>query len=455
MAHPQTEALQSLDIYTSTYGCQMNVVDTESMVRVLERDHPTHIVDEVEQANVLIMNTCSIREKAQEKVFSELGRWRKHKQKHPGCVIVVAGCVASQEGQAIIERAPFVDIVIGPQVIHRLSEYITSARQKRRAIIDVSFPKTEKFDSIPVAKASSAIASVTIMEGCSQFCSFCVVPYTRGQELSRPFDDVLYEVNELVKKGAKEVIFLGQNVNNYRGEMHNKQHADLALLIHYAAAIEGLERIRYTTSHPRFFDDNLIAAYAEEKKLAKHLHLPVQSGSNRILTQMKRGYPRERFIEQVQKLRAICPQITVSSDFICGYPGETDEDHQQTLDLIRTCNIDQSYVFIYSPRPGTPAADLHDQPVPEAVAQNRLKEINALLHQNTQAINERMLNTTQRILVTGTSKRHDNELTGKTENNRTVNFIGDSQLIGQMVDITITGVHQHSLRGKQAIYDEA
>ncbi len=434
-------------VFIQTYGCQMNVYDTNKMIDVLAASHQMEKTEQADEADVIILNTCSIREKAQEKVFSELGRFKKLKKKKPHLVIGVAGCVGSQEGDMIIKRAPTVDIVFGPQTLHRLPELYDKVIHEKKPAVDISFPEIEKFDHLPEPRAEGPTALVSIMEGCSKYCSFCIVPYTRGEEISRSFDDVLAEVAALAQQGVREITFLGQNVNDYRGPMHEGGTADLALLIHYAACIDGIDRIRYTTSHPQAFSDNLIEAYAETPELANHLHLPVQSGSNRILGMMKRGYTVEEFKEKIAKLRQIKPNISVSSDFIVGFPSETDEDFIATMDLVQEINFDTSYSFIYSPRPGTPAAILRDGVSAETKKQ-RLKILQNRLLQQASEISQNMIGTIQNVLITGHAKKNDNQVSGRTENNRVVNAIGHSRLVGQFVRVKIHEALPNSLRGE-------
>jgi tRNA-2-methylthio-N6-dimethylallyladenosine synthase len=434
-------------LYIETLGCQMNEYDSAKMRDVLNASHGFELTDDPEQADVLLMNTCSVREKAQEKVFSELGRWRPLKQNRPGVVIGVGGCVASQEGEALQKRAPFVDLVFGPQTLHRLPQLLEQVRSSQAPAIDISFPEIEKFDALPEPRAEGPKAFVSIMEGCSKYCTFCVVPYTRGEEISRPLEDVLVELVSLAEQGVREVVLLGQNVNAYRGRMDDGGIADFALLLHYVAAIDGIERIRYTTSHPVEFSDSLIEAYGEIPKLVSHLHLPVQSGSNRILAQMKRGHTREDYIAKIERLRDVRPDISLSSDFIVGYPGETDADFDATMDLIETLGFDHSYSFIYSPRPGTPAADLADD-VSAAEKKARLARLQQRINAMAADISRSMVNSVQRVLVEGTSKRDGRELCGRTDNNRVVNFPGDPRLIGQFVDVHITEAMPNSLRGR-------
>ena len=425
----------------------MNEYDSAKMRDVLNASHGFELTDDPEKADVLLMNTCSVREKAQEKVFSELGRWRPLKQSRPGVVIGVGGCVASQEGEALQKRAPFVDLVFGPQTLHRLPQLLEQVRAHQAPAIDVSFPEIEKFDALPEPRAEGPKAFVSIMEGCSKYCTFCVVPYTRGEEISRPLEDVLGELVSLAEQGVREVVLLGQNVNAYRGQMDDGGIADFALLLHYVAAIDGIERIRYTTSHPVEFSDSLIEAYGEIPKLVSHLHLPVQSGSNRILAQMKRGHTREDYIAKIDRLRDVRPDISLSSDFIVGYPGETEADFDATMDLIETLGFDHSYSFIYSPRPGTPAAELADD-VSAAEKKARLARLQQRINAMAADISRSMVNSVQRVLVEGASKRDGRELSGRTDNNRVVNFPGDPRLIGQFVDVLITEAMPNSLRGR-------
>lgn len=436
----------SKKLYIKTHGCQMNEYDSARMADALSVMNAIK-VDTPEEADILLLNTCSIREKAQEKVFSEVGRWRKLKEKHPGKIIGVGGCVASQEGGEILRRAPFVDMVFGPQTLHRLPELVKEVEEKHRSVVDVSFPEIEKFDKLPDPKADGPTGLVSIMEGCSKYCSYCVVPYTRGEEISRDFDSVIAECVVLAKQNVREIILLGQNVNDYRGLMHSGDIADLALLIHYIAAIDGIERIRYTTSHPTAFSQNLIDAYAEVPELANQLHLPVQSGSDRILAAMKRNYTSLEFKSKIRKLREVRPDISISSDFIVGFPGETDKDFEDTMNLVAEIGFDQSYSFIFSPRPGTPAARLPDN-TPMDVKKRRLKILQSRLAQNAFRISESMVGSVQRVLVTGPSKKDPNQLMGRTENNRVLNFDGGPEMIGQFVDMEITEALPNSLRGE-------
>ena len=433
-------------VYIQTHGCQMNEYDSGRMLDALREAHGAEVTHDPAAADLLLLNTCSIREKAQEKVFSLLGRWRALKESRPEIIIGVGGCVASQEGEALRERAPFVDIVFGPQTLHRLPALIQQVRGNRAPLVDISFPEIEKFDRLPEPRAQGASAFVSVMEGCSKYCSFCVVPYTRGEEISRPFDDVIAEVAGLAAQGVKEINLLGQNVNAYRGPMHDGDTADLALLIHYVAEVEGIERIRFTTSHPVEFSDRLIQAYADQPKLVSHLHLPVQSGSDRILAQMKRGHTILEYKSRIRRLRALRPDLDLSSDFIVGFPGETDDDHAATMRLVEELRFDFSFSFIYSPRPGTPAASLPDD-VPMAVKKARLQALQALIEVQGRARNEAMVGGVQRVLVEGPSRRDAAELAARTANNRVVNFTGPAELIGRMVDLHITEAQPHSLRG--------
>ncbi|MDH3274626.1 MAG: tRNA (N6-isopentenyl adenosine(37)-C2)-methylthiotransferase MiaB [Gammaproteobacteria bacterium] len=434
-------------LYIKTMGCQMNEYDSDKMADVLHESHGYELTSNPDEADLLLVNTCSIREKAQEKVFSELGRWRPLKEKRPDVMIGVGGCVASQEGEGISKRAPFVDVVFGPQTLHRLPELIEDARATGNSVVDISFPEIEKFDSLPEPRADGPTAFVSVMEGCSKYCSFCVVPYTRGEEISRPFDDVITEVVSLSAQGVSEINLLGQNVNAYRGPMHDGQIADLATLIYYVAAVEGVERIRFTTSHPLEFTDSLIQAYAEVPKLANYLHLPVQHGSDRVLARMKRGHTILEYKQKIRKLREARPDISLSSDFIVGFPGETDDDFEKLMNLIAEIGFDQSFSFIYSPRPGTPAASLDDD-TPMEVKKQRLKILQERINQQAFEISKGMVGTTQRVLVERTSKKDDKQLAGRTENMRWVNFDADSSYIGQFVDVVITEALPNSLRGR-------
>ena len=409
--------------------------------------HGMEITENPDEADVLLLNTCSIREKAQEKVFSALGRWRKLKQKRPEMIIGVGGCVASQEGAAIQKRAPYVDIVFGPQTLHRLPELLEQARSGEKNVVDISFPEIEKFDSLPEPRAEGVKAFVSVMEGCSKYCSFCVVPYTRGEEISRPLEDVLMEIQTLAEQGVREINLLGQNVNAYRGEMADGEIASFALLLHYVVAIDGIDRIRFTTSHPIEFTDDIIEAFAEIPQLVDHLHLPVQSGSNKILAAMKRGHTREDYLETMAKMKAVRPNISFSSDFIVGFPGETDEDFEDTMNLIEEIGFDLSFSFLYSARPGTPAAELVDD-IDEDVKKARLARLKQRNDEMTMAISQAMVGTVQTILVEGVSRKSQLHITGRTENNRVVNFIGHPRLAGQFVDVLITEALPNSLRGK-------
>lgn len=433
-------------LYIKTQGCQMNEYDSAQMANLLESSHDLVETKDMNDADIILINTCSIREKAQEKVFSELGRYRQLKEKKPELKIGVGGCVASQEGDAIIKRAPFVDLVFGPQTLHRLPEMIDKVDATGKPAVDISFPEIEKFDVIPAPKANGVTAFVSIMEGCSKYCSYCVVPYTRGVEISRPFDDVIAETVALAEQGVREITFLGQNVNDYQGEMHDGELADLALLIDYAAAIDGIDRIRYTTSHPTAFSNNLIEAYANVPELATHLHLPVQSGSDRILAAMKRGYTALEFKSKMRKLRKIRPGISISTDIIVGFPGETEKDFEDTMNLVHDINFDHSFSFIFSARPGTPAAKLKDDTSMD-VKKQRLKILQDRLNLQAMRISQAMIGTTQRILVDRVSKKDSEKMSGRTENNRVVNFTGEKELIGQFVDVTITEALPNSLRG--------
>jgi tRNA-2-methylthio-N6-dimethylallyladenosine synthase len=434
-------------LYIKTFGCQMNVYDSDKMRDVLAASHGMTLTDDPALADVILFNTCSIREKAQEKLFSELGRWRPYKETNPALVIGVGGCVASQEGSAIRKRAPFVDMVFGPQTLHRLPEMLEEVRSRRRPVVDISFPEIEKFDRLPQPRADGPTAFVSIMEGCSKYCTFCVVPYTRGEEISRPFDDVLTELVQLAEQGVREVTLLGQNVNAYRGLLHDGGVADLAMLIEYAAAIEGIDRIRYTTSHPVEFSDRLIRAYARVPQLVSHLHLPVQSGSDRVLASMKRGHTALEYRSRIRKLRQVRPDISLSSDFIVGFPGETDQDFEDTMNLIAEVGYDQSFSFIYSKRPGTPAAGYPDD-VPMETKKERLFLLQERINQQAAAISRGMVGSSQTILVEGPSRKDPLELFGRTENNRVVNFTGDLSLTGEFVNLVIKEALPNSLRGE-------
>jgi tRNA-2-methylthio-N6-dimethylallyladenosine synthase len=435
--------------YIKTFGCQMNEYDSARMGDVLGAGAGLQPTDDPAEADVLLMNTCSVREKAEDKVYSLLGEWRALKQQKPHLLIGVGGCVASQEGDAITRRAPYVDLVFGPQTLHRLPDMIGEFKRTGRAVVDVSFPEVEKFDNLPPARAEGSSAYISIMEGCSKYCTFCVVPYTRGDEVSRRFDSVMDEVRTLTNQGVGEITLLGQNVNAYAGGMADGTVVDLATLIHYVAQVPGVERIRFTTSHPVEFGESLIEAYANVPKLANHLHLAVQSGSDRILSAMKRGYTALEFKEKLRRLRAVRPSISVSTDIIVGFPGETERDFEATLKLVRDANFDQSFSFIYSQRPGTPAASLADDVTLE-LKQQRLARLQAQLNQQALAISESMVGSTQRVLVERPSKKDKQELAGRTENNRWVNFPGPASLIGQFVDVTIVKALPQSLRGRLA-----
>jgi tRNA-2-methylthio-N6-dimethylallyladenosine synthase len=439
----------SRKLFIQTFGCQMNEYDSARVADVLRDSHGLELTNRPEDADVLLLNTCSIREKAQEKVFSQLGRWRPLKQRRPGVVIGVGGCVASQEGSAIRDRAPYVDLVFGPQTLHRLPQMLADLELHRRPQIDVSFPEVEKFDCLPAPRAEGPSAFVSVMEGCSKYCTYCVVPYTRGEEVSRPFDDVIAEVADLAEQGVREVNLLGQNVNAYRGSMHDGEIADLSLLIRFVAAIDGIERIRFTTSHPVELSEALINVYGEEPQLVSHLHLPVQSGSDRILAAMKRGHTALEYKDKILKLRRVRPDISISSDFIVGFPGETDADFAATLDLVDEIGFDTSFSFIYSRRSGTPAADFLDD-VPPAAKQERLACLQQRLGHHAQAISRRMVGTVQRVLVEGPSRKNPAELSGRTENNRVVNFAGHPDMVGGFVDLQITAALPNSLRGEPA-----
>lgn len=440
--------------YIKTYGCQMNEYDSARMGDVLAASSGMQATDNPAEADVLLVNTCSVREKAESKVFSLLGEWKQIKDLRPGVIIGVGGCVASQEGDQLVKAAPQVDLVFGPQTVHRLPQMISELRQQGRAVVDVSFPEIEKFDHLPSPRAEGPTAFVSIMEGCSKYCSFCVVPYTRGDEISRPLDSVIEEVAKLAAQGVREITLLGQNVNAYRGAMSDGAIVDLATLLHHVAAIEGIERIRFTTSHPLEFDDSLIEAYASIPKLANHLHLPVQSGSDRVLALMKRGYTALEFKARIRKLREARPTISVTSDFIVGFPGETDRDFEATMSLVRDLSIDQSFSFLYSRRPGTPAASLPDD-VPHEEKQARLTRLQALLEQNARARSASLVGTVQRVLIERPSRKDDSELAGRTEDNRWVNFPGPSRLIGCFADVEITEARPHSLRGRLVAAERA
>ncbi len=433
-------------VFIKTHGCQMNEYDSAKMLDVLAEDGPVEATSNPDEADILLLNTCSIREKAQEKVFSELGRWRPLKEAREGVVIGVGGCVASQEGEAINQRAPFVDVVFGPQTLHRLPDLLRQSESGKNSVVDISFPEIEKFDRLPEPKADGPSAFVSIIEGCSKYCSFCVVPYTRGEELSRPLDDVIDECMSLAEQGVREIHLLGQNVNAYRGSMHEGGTADLALLIRYVAAIEGVERIRFTTSHPVEFSDSLIEAYATVPELVSFLHLPVQSGSDRILAAMKRGHTAIEYKSKIRKLMQARPELTLSSDFIVGFPGESDKDFEDTMNLIETIGFDHSFSFIYSARPGTPAASLADE-TPMSIKKERLARLQGVITKQAAAISASMVGSVQRVLVDRPSRKDPAQMSGRTENNRVVNFNADASLIGQFADVRITEALPNSLRG--------
>ncbi len=437
----------SKKLFIQTHGCQMNEYDSSRMRDLLGESHEMVTTEDPEEADVLLINTCSIREKAQEKLFHQLGRWKHLKENNPDVVIGVGGCVASQEGDAIAKRAPFVDLIFGPQTLHRLPEMLETPRDDGAVVVDISFPEIEKFDRLPEPEADGVSAFISVMEGCSKYCTFCVVPYTRGEEVSRPVDDVLVEIRHLASQGVREINLLGQNVNAYRGEDSNGNIVDLAELIALTAAIPGIDRIRYTTSHPVEFSESLIQAYADIPELVSHIHLPVQSGSDRILMAMKRGHTVLEYKSKIRKLRKIRPELSMSSDFIIGFPGESDADFEATMNLIKDVNFDTSFSFIYSPRPGTPAADLEDT-TPAEVKKERLKILQQRLLQQAQSISRQMVGNTERVLVTGYSKKDPGQLSGRTENNRVVNFRCDEPaLIGKFADILIEEALPNSLRG--------
>ncbi len=445
-------------LFIKTFGCQMNEYDSTKMADVLNAAQGMEITLHAEEADVILLNTCSVREKAQEKVFHQLGRWRSLKQHNPDLLIAVGGCVASQEGGAIVSRAPYVDLVFGPQTLHRLPQMIDARRKSGKPQVDVSFPEIEKFDHLPAAKVEGATAFVSVTEGCSKYCTYCIVPYTRGEEVSRPFDDVIAEVVQLAEQGVKEVTLLGQNVNAYRGTLHDPlgdvsgETADLADLLHYLAEVPGIERLRFTTSHPVEFSQRMIDVYAEVPKLASDLHLPVQAGSDRVLAAMKRGYTALEYKSLVRRLRAVRPDISISSDFIVGFPGETDADFEATMKLIEDVGFDAGYSFIYSQRPGTPAAELADD-TPVDVKQARLRRLQKKIDEQEQAVNQKMVGSVQRILVEGVSRKDSGELMGRTDNNRVTNFKANPRLIGQFVNVTITAVSTHTLRGEIVVLE--
>jgi tRNA-2-methylthio-N6-dimethylallyladenosine synthase len=450
----KSPAAASGKLFIKTHGCQMNEYDSDKMAAVLAAEHGLTLTTDESEADVILVNTCSIREKAQEKVFSQLGRWKPLKKKNDQVIIGVGGCVASQEGDAILKRAPYVDIVFGPQTLHRLPQLIQARRDTGQPQVDISFPEIEKFDRLPEPRAEGPTAFVSVMEGCSKYCSFCVVPYTRGEEVSRPFDDVLLEVHQLAEQGVREVNLLGQNVNAYRGLMNDGSIADLALLIRAIAEIDGIGRIRYTTSHPVEFSDSLIEAHRDVAKLASFLHLPVQAGSDRILTAMKRGHTALEYKARIRKLREAKPGISISSDFIVGFPGETERDFQATMKLIEDIGFDQSFSFVYSARPGTPAANLADD-TPESEKKARLQHLQSTIEANARRISQAMVGTVQTVLVEGPSRKSPDEMTGRTENMRYVNFPAPSRLIGQFVDVEITAALSNSLRGTVKLNGES
>ncbi len=437
----------SKKLLIKTWGCQMNEYDSSKMADLLNAANGYELTEEPEEADVLLLNTCSIREKAQEKVFHQLGRWKTLKDKKPGLVIGVGGCVATQEGDHIRERAPYVDVIFGPQTLHRLPEMIKQSQTDDAPVMDISFPEIEKFDRLPEPRAEGATAFVSIMEGCSKYCTYCVVPYTRGEEVSRPMDDVLFEIAQLAEQGVREVNLLGQNVNAYRGPMHDGEICSFAELLRLVASIDGIDRIRFTTSHPLEFTDDIIAVYEDTPELVSFLHLPVQSGSDRILTMMKRPHTAIEYKSIIRKLRKARPDIQISSDFIVGFPGETDKDFQDTMKLIKDVDFDMSFSFIFSPRPGTPAAD-YPCDIPEQVKKERLYELQQTINAQAMRYSRLMLGTEQRVLVEGPSKKNLMELRARTENNRVVNFEGSADLIGQFVDVKITDVFANSLRGE-------
>ena len=434
-------------LYIRSFGCQMNDYDSAKMADVLGASHGLQVVDRADEADVILVNTCSIREKAQEKVFSLLGTWRELKLARPELVIGVGGCVASQEGEAIVRRSPQVDLVFGPQTLHRLPQMLDQARSGGGAVVDISFPEIEKFDALPAPRAEGPTAFVSVMEGCSKYCTFCVVPYTRGEEVSRPFDDVIAEVVQLAEQGVREINLLGQNVNAYRGPMHDSTHADLATLIHYVAAVDGIARVRFTTSHPVEFTDSLIDAYRDVPELASYLHLPVQSGSDRVLSLMKRGHTSLEYKQKIRRLREARPGISISSDFIVGFPGETERDFAATMDLIAEVGFDQSFSFIYSQRPGTPAASFPDDVTGEEKSR-RLSILQQRVNQQAGEIAAAMVGTVQRVLVERNARKDPRQLAGRTENNRWVNFDGPQTLLGGFADVVITEALPNSLRGR-------
>ncbi|ALM51784.1 tRNA (N6-isopentenyl adenosine(37)-C2)-methylthiotransferase MiaB [Halomonas huangheensis] len=439
----------SKKLFIKTHGCQMNEYDSARMADLLGESHQMELTDNEQEADVILLNTCSIREKAQEKVFHQLGRWKKLKAANPDLVIGVGGCVASQEGEAIRKRAPHVDMVFGPQTLHRVPSMLDSRRDNQISVVDVTFPEIEKFDHLPRPSSDGATAFVSVMEGCSKYCTFCVVPYTRGEEVSRPFEDVMEEVFHLSDQGVREINLLGQNVNAYRGLNDDGDEIDLAELIACVAAVDGIDRIRFTTSHPVEFTDSLIEAYGEIPELVSHLHLPVQAGSDRILSAMKRGHTVEEYVDKMERIRALRPDISFSSDFIIGFPGETEEEFEDTMDLIHRIGFDMSFSFVYSARPGTPAASLDDD-TPEPIKKQRLAILQERINQQAMQISRRMVGSTQRILVSGFSPRDPGQLSGRTENNRVVNFraANPTELIGYFVDVEIVEAFPNSLRGE-------
>ena len=441
-------------LFIKTFGCQMNEYDSSRIADLLNESHGLEQTEDPSGADVLLLNTCSVREKAEEKVFSQLGRWRRWKEDRPDLVIGVGGCVASQEGEQILRRAPYVDVIFGPQTYHRLPQLYDQVLNERKPRVDVSFPEIEKFDCLPPPRVKGPRAFVSVMEGCSKYCSFCVVPYTRGEEFSRPFDDVITEVFELGRGGVKEVTLLGQNVNAYQGTRHDGTRADFADLIRYVAAVEGIDRVRYTTSHPVDFSQRLVEVYGQVPELVSHVHLPVQSGSNRILSQMKRQYTTAEYEDIVDRLRGYRPDLSLSSDFIVGFPGETDNDFEQTIDLIHRVGFDQSFSFIYSARPGTPAAQLPD-PVPASLKQERLARLQETIRSIAASISQAMIGSQQRVLVDGYSRKNPRQLSGRTENNRVINFPGPSDLLGSFVDVFVCEAFTNSLRGSLATEDTA
>ena len=462
MAQTSQTSVFTGGLYVITYGCQMNEYDSDKMASLLEKTHGLKLVKEPEEADVVLMNTCSVREKAQEKVFSELGRWAKWKEAKPNRVIGVGGCVASQEGEVIRQRAPSVDVIFGPQTLHRLPAMIDQALamrgddsiKKKKAVIDISFPEIEKFDNLPEPEVSGVSAMVSVMEGCSKYCTFCVVPYTRGEEVSRPFEDVMAEIRSLAAQGVREVNLLGQNVNAYRGVMADGEIADLAVLMHAVRTVPGIDRIRFTTSHPNEMTQSIIDCYAEIPELVSHLHLPIQSGSDRVLALMKRNHMAMEYKSTIRKIRALRPNLSLSGDFIIGFPGETCDDFKETLALVEEMNYDRSFSFIYSPRPGTPAASLPDEE-PMEKKKRRLYALQELLNKQTQAISDAMVGTVQSVLVERLSRNAFNEVAGRTENNRVVNFEGSPELIGQFVDVEILEALPNSLRGRVVATPEA